>query len=147
MPDVAFLDPTVAISPQLVPSDFENIAAQGFRVFVNNRPDGEAWFGQPLHDALDTAAIAAGVTPHFLPFTLKSLQSEDVRRFQRIISGDNRVLASCASGFRSALLWAMARIAYSGREFEDVMQAAAAAGQPLEKHRALIERMVSELRE
>lgn len=123
------------------------MAAEGFRIFINNRPDGEAWIGQPSHDVLGKAAVAAGMTPHFLPFTLKTLRSEDVLQFHSIMEqGDERVLASCASGFRSALLWAMAHIALSRRDADEVMKAAAAAGQPLEKHRALIDRIVCELR-
>lgn len=147
MPEAASLDETVAICSQLAPEDLPAMAAMGFRVFVNNRPDGEAWFGQPSHSALEAAAKAAGMTAHFVPFTLKSLQADDVGRFHALIeNGEQRVLASCASGFRSALLWAAARAAFASRHLDDVMRDAAAAGQVLDNHRPLIERLIADLR-
>lgn len=147
MPSVSFLDKNVAICGQLAAKDLPDLAAQGFRVLINNRPDREAWVGQPPHQKLEEAAVEAGIATHFLPFTLQTLQPEHAQRFHSLINeGDQLVLATCASGFRSALLWAIARIAFSGRVADDVMRAAAETGQPLDKHRAVIDRVVAELR-
>lgn len=142
-----FLDQKVAVCGQLKPADMPDVAGQGFRTIVNNRPDGEAMFGQPADADLKQSAAAAGIAEHFLPFTLQTLKAEDVRRFQSVLDGaDGPVLAFCASGFRSTLLWAMARAAFAGEPVESLLQKASAAGQPLDRHRPLIERMREELR-
>jgi sulfide:quinone oxidoreductase len=142
-----FLDQKVAVCGQLKPGDMPEVAALGFRTVVNNRPDGEAMFGQPTNAELQRSAAAAGIAEHFLPFTPQTLKAEDVRRFQSIIDGiDGPVLAFCASGFRSTLLWAMAQAAFVGEPVESLLRKASAAGQPLDRHHALIERMRDELR-
>jgi sulfide:quinone oxidoreductase len=141
-----FLDQKVAVCGQLKPSDMPDVAGQGFRTIVNNRPDGEAMFGQPANAELERSAAAAGIAGHFLPITLQTLEAEDVRRFQSVLDGaDGPVLAFCASGFRSTLLWAMAQAAFAGEPVESLLQKASAAGQPLDRHRRLIERMQGEL--
>ena len=146
MPDVSYLDSSVAICSQLSPRDLASMAARGFHTLINNRPDREAWLGQPTHEALATAADAAGMTSHFLPITLQTLQADDVRRFHQIVEHANGpVLATCASGFRCALLWGMSRIAFAGGDPSSVLTATAAAGQPLEQHLPLIDRLVGEL--
>ena len=39
---VVKITPDVAVSEQIVPEDVAAIAAAGFKVLINNRPDGEA---------------------------------------------------------------------------------------------------------
>lgn len=142
-----FLSEKVAVCGQLAPGDFDEIAAQGFRVYINNRPDGEAWFGQPRHRDLEQAAASAGMVAHFVPFTPQTLTADDVRRFHAAMSQSKApVLVSCASGFRSVLLWAIASIAVDGMLMDTVLEAAAQAGRPLDQQVPLIERMVAELK-
>lgn len=145
MPEPAFLEPNVAVCGQLAPKDMTDVATRGFRAIVNNRPDGEAWFGQPSSASLDEAAAAAGVESHHIPFTMPTLKVEDARKLQAAMDGSGGpVLIFCASGFRSALLWAIARAA-AGVSVDDLLKSAAAAGQPLDKHRETIERLSREL--
>ena len=53
------LTDSVAVSAQISPEDIPQIAACGYRVLINNRPDGEE-AGQPGGAALAAAARAAG---------------------------------------------------------------------------------------
>ena len=146
MPEPAFLDPDVAVCGQLKPGDLADIARRGFRAIVNNRPDGEAWIGQPSAASPDDAAAAVGVQSHHIAFTMPTLSAGDVRRLEAAIArAGGPVLVFCASGFRSALLWAIMRTA-QGTPVDDLLKLAAAAGQPLEKHRATIERLAAEVR-
>jgi len=146
MPEPAFLEPTVAVCGQLKPTDLPQIAKSGFRAIVNNRPDGEAWIGQPSASSLDEAAAAAGVASHLIDFSMPSLTVEHARSLKKVLDGaDGPVLVFCASGFRSALLWAVVRAA-AGTPLDDLMEAAAATGRPLDKHREMIARLASELR-
>ena len=125
------VDDRVAVSGQLSPGDMMEIAAAGFTVVVNNRPDGEAFFGQPKTEDLRAAAEAAGL--HFLdlPFSGPRATPDQVRALADLLAeGDGRVVAFCKSGMRSALLWGAASLA-NGRLIEEVLRGARNAGQEL----------------
>jgi uncharacterized protein (TIGR01244 family) len=126
------LDDRVAVAGQLKPGDMAEIAAAGYVAVVNNRPDGEALFGQPRTADLRAAAEAAGLVFLDLPFSGPRATPEQVRAFAGLLAArPGRVVAFCKSGMRSALLWGAAAIA-SGRSLEEVLAAALQAGQNLE---------------
>jgi len=125
------VDDRVSVSGQLDPKDMKEVAAAGFTAVVNNRPDGEAFFGQSKTADLRAAAEAAGL--HFLdlPFSGPRATPDQVRAFANLLAeGDGRIVAFCKSGMRSALLWGAASLA-NGRPIEDVLRGARAAGQEL----------------
>ena len=125
------VDDRVSVSGQIDPSDMKEIAAAGFTAVVNNRPDGEAFFGQPKTADLRAAAEAAGLKFLDLPFPGPRATPDQVRALADLLaSGDDRVVAFCKSGMRSALLWGAASIA-NGRSLEEVLQSARNAGQEL----------------
>lgn len=125
------VDDRVSVSGQLDPSDMKEIAAAGFTAVVNNRPDGEAFFGQPKTADLRAAAEAAGLKFLDLPFPGPRATPDQVRALADLLaSGDDRVVAFCKSGMRSALLWGAASMA-NGRSLEEVLQSARNAGQEL----------------
>ncbi len=125
------VDDRVSVSGQLDPSDMKEVAAAGFTTVVNNRPDGEAFFGQPKTADLKAAAEAAGLQFLDLPFSGPRATPDQVRALADLIaSGDARVVAFCKSGMRSALLWGAASLA-NGRSIEEVLQGARLAGQEL----------------
>jgi len=126
------IDDRVAISGQLQPEDMKEIAAAGYVAVVNNRPDGEAAFGQPRTADLKKAAEAAGLVFLDLPFSGPRATPEQVRAFADLLAErPGRVVAYCKSGMRSSLLWGAAAIA-GGRSLEEVLGAALRAGQNLE---------------
>jgi uncharacterized protein (TIGR01244 family) len=125
------IDDRVAISGQLQPEDMKEIAAAGYFAVVNNRPDGEAAFGQPRTADLKKAAEAAGLVFLDLPFSGPRASPDQVRAFADLLAErPGRVVAYCKSGMRSSLLWGAAAIA-GGRSLEDVLGAAFRAGQNL----------------
>jgi uncharacterized protein (TIGR01244 family) len=125
------VDDRVSVSGQLKPEDMKELAAAGFVAVVNNRPDGEAFFGQPKTADLQSAAEAAGLKFLDLPFSGPRATSDQVRAFADLLaSGDGRIAAFCKSGMRSTLLWGAASIA-NGRSLEEVLQGARNAGQEL----------------
>ena len=67
------VDDRVSVSGQLKPEDMAELAAAGFTAVVNNRPDGEAFFGQPKTADLRTAAESAGLKFLDLPFSGQEL--------------------------------------------------------------------------
>ena len=125
------VDDRVSISGQLKPEDMNELAAAGFTAVVNNRPDGEAFFGQPKTADLRTAAQSAGLKFLDLPFSGPRATPDQVRAFADLLAaGDEKVVAFCKSGMRSALLWGAASLA-NGRSIDEVVQGARSAGQEL----------------
>jgi len=125
------VDDHVSVSGQLTPADMKEIAGAGFTAVVNNRPDGEAFFGQPRTAELRAAAEAAGLQFLDLPFSGPRATPDQVRAFADLLaSGDGRVVAFCKSGMRSALLWGAASLA-NGRSLDEALQGARKAGQEL----------------
>ena len=130
--DLPAVDARVAVTGQLKPTDMKAVADAGFTAVVNNRPDGEAMFGQPKTADIKAAAEAAGLKFLDLPFSGPRASPEQVRALADLLAeGDDRVVAYCKSGMRSALLWGAAAMA-NGRSLDEVLQGARRAGQELE---------------
>ena len=126
------IDDRVAVSGQLQPHDMRDIAAAGYVAVVNNRPDGEALFGQPHTADLRQAAEAAGLVFLDLPFAGPRATVDQVRAFADLLAErPGRVVAYCKSGLRSSLLWGAVAVA-EGRPLSEVLAAAQRAGQNLE---------------
>jgi len=123
----------LSVGPQPALADFAALAEAGFKTVVTNRPDGEA-AEQPDHGEAEEAADAAGLTYHYLPVTADSIGEEDIAAFHRLLAeSPTPVFAHCASGTRSALLWALGASDLSAREAID---RAAEAGIDLSGHAA-----------
>lgn len=128
----AMLDDRVAVSGQLRPDDMAGIAAAGFVAVVNNRPDGEAMFGQPRTADIAKAAEAAGLAFLDLPFSGPRATPDQVRALADLLAAKpGKVVVYCKSGMRSTLLWGAAALA-GGRPLADVLTAALRAGQNVE---------------
>jgi len=126
------VDSQVSVAGQLQPSDMAEIAALGFGAVVNNRPDGEAMFGQPRTADLKSAAEQAGLVFLDLPFSGPNARPDQVQALAGLLAQrDRRVVAFCKSGMRSALLWAAAEMSV-GRGLAEVLSAARHAGQMLD---------------
>ena len=97
----------VADAPMRV-QDMADAAARGVTLAVNNRPDGEA-ADQVDSATLAEAAKAAGLDYLHLPVEA-ALDGGKVEALLDAMNGSSgRVLLFCASGTRSAYLWALAR--------------------------------------
>lgn len=140
------LDDRVAVSGQLRPRDMADIAAAGFVAVVNNRPDGEAMFGQPRTADIATAAEAAGLVFLDLPFSGPRATPDQVRALADLLaSKPGKVVVYCKSGMRSALLWGAAALA-GGRPLTDVLSAAQRAGQNVEPAAEIMESLAQAAR-
>jgi len=126
------IDDRVAVAGQLQAQDMRDIAAAGYVAVVNNRPDGEAMFGQPRTADLKRAAEAAGLLFLDLPFSGPRATAAQVGAFLDLLAErPGRIVAYCKSGLRSSLLWGAAAMA-QGRSLDEVLAAARRAGQNLD---------------
>ena len=115
-----------SVSPQITPSDFETLAARGVHTVICNRPDAEV---PPDLQAgpMQQAAEAVGIIFVYNPVVGIGMSPQSIDEQADAIEGaDGPVVAYCASGMRSALMWAFAR---AGAEpAEDILRTVAEAG-------------------
>ncbi len=109
MQKITFLTPDFAVAGQLEAADFAEIARLGFKVIINNRPDGEEE-NQLLNHAAASHASQSGLSYRYIPSGKLELFSDQVvdAAEAALATADGRVLAYCKSGTRSAIIWAAA---------------------------------------
>ena len=106
--DIRSLTDSYAVSPQISPGDLAAIKAAGFTTVIDNRPDGEIP-GELHAAAMQTAAKALGLTFVINPVISGALTLDNVLAQKAALeSAGGPVLAYCASGNRSSVVWALA---------------------------------------
>ena len=127
--DIRPITPDYAVSPQIDPTDVDAIKAAGFVAVINNRPDAEI---PPSHhcDAMRAAVEAAGLRYHANPVTHQGLNMEMVTDQRDVLdAAGGPVLAYCASGTRSTIVWALGQA--ERMEPDAILSAAAEQGYDL----------------
>lgn len=122
------LDEQTAVAGQIQPEQVRDLAARGFRLIVNNRPDHEEP-GQPRGAEIEAAAASAGVDYRHIPIAQLTPEAIEAMR-QALAEAPGPVLAFCKMGTRSIYLWALART-LAGAGGEELAAKAAAAGYDL----------------
>lgn len=106
--DIRPLTPDYAVSPQIEPGDLPAIKAAGYTTIIDNRPDGEI----PDHlqtDPMREAAEALGLVFVPNPVIGGALTMANVTaQAEAMATATGPVLAYCASGNRSSVVWALA---------------------------------------
>lgn len=95
-----------AVSAQLSPEHFAELARHGFRSVINNRPDGEDGPSQPRDEELRAAAEAHGIFYAHLPVPNLQFDARAVVHMRALIGElPKPALAFCRTGNRSAGLY------------------------------------------
>ena len=138
------LVPGYAVSPQIAPTDAPALKALGIRRVINNRPDPETPAGADAA-AVRAALEAEGIEVVENPLVHGTLSMDHVDRQRDAIDGaDGPVLAYCASGNRSSVLWALAM---AGRhDTDEMIRRAADAGYDLSGLRGQIDALAADRR-
>lgn len=145
MSDFRRLSETMLASPQLTLADIDSAQAEGVRLIVNNRPEGEAGDQTP-GPAIEAAARAAGIGYTAIPIGQGGFGEAQVRAMADALAGtEGQVLAYCRSGTRSTLLWALTQAA-AGEDPDALAAAAAAAGYDVAPVRSAMEALASRSR-
>lgn len=109
VPAYVQLNDHVAVAGQIQPHDMAAIAAAGYRLIVNNRPDGEAP-DQPGSAVLQAAAQAAGLEYRYYPLNAFNYPGDDVAAISALFDDPAKpAFAFCRSGTRSTNLWISSR--------------------------------------
>jgi len=122
--DIRTLSPDFAVTPQIHVSDIDAIKAEGFTHIICNRPSAESAPGDKPAD-IEEVAKAAGLTFLNNPVVMGQLNMDNVEA-QKV---DGKALAYCASGTRSAIVWALA--VAGTQPTADILNTLADAGFPM----------------
>ena len=131
--------PGFAVAAQLEAADMARAAAEGYRVVISNRPDGEAP-GQPSVSEIKAAAEAAGLTFKHIPFSgLPPAPAVVMETAQALDEANGPVLAYCRSGTRSITAWALAQALAGSHTPDEIIALAQKAGYDLSGARGALE--------
>ena len=105
----AQLNDTLSVSGQICVADVASIAAAGFKVLINNRPDHEE-VNQPTSADISTAAEQAGLEYYHMPVTGRDFPGSDLEQMEPLFDDVNKpAFAFCRTGTRCANLWVQTR--------------------------------------
>ncbi len=128
--DIRPLSPSYAVSPQIAAEDLPQIAAAGYGTIICNRPDQEV----PSQDGsseMEKAAAAAGIKFVYLPVTHETLNAQAINRQKEVMqAAEGPVLAYCASGTRSSIVWSFSQVGEMSAD--DIIAATKQAGYALD---------------
>lgn len=133
--------PGYFVAGQITHDDIPALAEAGIKTLIINRPDAEIPPDLGAARIRETAE-AAGMTVVDNPVTHQTLSPETAATQRAAIeasAGD--VLAYCASGNRSTVLWAIGMAGEMGTD--DILAAARAAGYNLDGLREVLDRLAS----
>ena len=130
MTDIRQVTPDFAVAPQLQPADMADAAARGYRLVINNRPDGEDP-SQPSSAQMEAAARAAGMDYAHIPVRGGPTLDQVALNRQLIDDADGPVLAFCRSGTRSIVTWSVGQALASRRDRQTLVDLGSAAGYDL----------------
>ena len=137
--DIRQITPTYFVAPQLDPADMPDIRGAGITTVICNRPDKEV---PPAFqaDSLEAAAHAAGLDFVRLPLTHQTMTPDNVAaQMQHMNAADGPVLAYCASGTRSTVVWCLGQAGEMATD--DILGAAQAGGYDLASLRPTLDAM------
>ena len=105
MTNITHLTADFATSPQITPSQMQQLKSAGFSTVICNRPDHED-AGQPSFAVIKAAAEAAGLEAHHIPVTPGQPFYGQIAAFDAAITAaKGKVLAYCRSGARAQNLY------------------------------------------
>ena len=127
MPEFRRVTDGLSVAPQISVADVAEAARQGFKLIINNRPDGEAP-GQPAGAEIEAAARAAGLAYAYNP--VSGMPTPDTAAAQQalVAGAGGPVLAFCRSGTRSIVTWSLGAAAAGAHSPAELAELAQAAG-------------------
>ena len=130
MPDFRHVTEELSVAPQISVEDVAEAAREGFRLIINNRPDGEAP-GQPTSAQIEAAARAAGMDYLHIPVVGGPTPAQVEAERAALAATDGRVLAYCRSGTRSIVTWSIGQAMSGARSRDELISLGRQAGYDL----------------
>jgi len=144
MADIKQVSETYAVAPQIDVDDFESLRDAGFKMVINNRPDGES-FGQMDASTAKLTADKAGLDFAFVPISGPQdfMASCDILN-KAIENAGGPILAYCRSGTRSVTLWSLASVKVGRETPASAIEKARNAGYDLSHMKETFEQLTSD---
>jgi uncharacterized protein (TIGR01244 family) len=120
----------ISVSPQIALADLPEAAAQGFKLVLNKRPDGEEP-GQPTSAEMEAAAKAAGLGYVHIPVRGAPTPDQVEANYRAVEGAGGPVLAFCRSGTRSIVTWSLGEFQADSRSRDELVALGAQAGYDL----------------
>jgi len=134
------LSDKIYVAGQISPEEMHNFSEAGIGIIINNRPDGESDMQTP-GDVIMASAQSQDINYFAIPVA-GGISPEQVQAFRMVLENAGEpVLAYCASGTRSTILWALSQA--STMETEEILKTAADAGYDLSRYVPMIESAAS----
>ena len=135
--DIKRITPFLAVSSQISPSDVGILASQGYRGIICHRPDAESEH-QPFAREIQEAAERVGLEFVHQPVTSGKVTDNDVLAFNELLEYmTGPVLAYCASGTRSSVIWALGQA--GTQSTDEILEAVTRAGYDLSAMRPTLD--------
>lgn len=136
------LDDRLFVTAQPRLDELEQLAEQGFRTIISNRPRGES-DDQPDPDALKVKAESLGMVWHEVPVKPGKYSQQDIAAFADALElSPTPVIGFCRTGTRVAHLWAYSQVSH--RPISELVGAAKSAGYDLEPLRESLENQAND---
>ncbi|MEE9272695.1 MAG: TIGR01244 family sulfur transferase [Robiginitomaculum sp.] len=130
------LSDDISATGQIFPEQIDFIKESGFKSIICNRPDMEKP-GQPHHANIDKLATENGIEHAYIPLQPGRLTPEILDAMTKALETMPKpILAHCASGMRSTLLWGIVNVKALG--VDTVITTARGAGYDLAKFRPVL---------
>jgi uncharacterized protein (TIGR01244 family) len=120
----------LSVSPQIGLEDLQRAADLGFKLVINNRPDGEDP-AQPSSAQVEAAAKAAGLAYAYIPVRGGPTQDQVAEERSILENSDGPVLAFCRSGTRSIITWSLGEAMDGARSRDELVELGQQAGYDL----------------
>jgi uncharacterized protein (TIGR01244 family) len=119
-----------SVAPQIALDDIARAAAAGFKLLINNRPDGESP-DQPSSDEVEALAEAAGLDYAHIPVVGGPTPEAVHAEMAVLAEAEGPALAFCRSGTRSIVVWSIGQALSGARSRADLIALGAQAGYDL----------------
>jgi uncharacterized protein (TIGR01244 family) len=130
MTDFKRVTDQLSVAPQIGLGDLATAASQGFKLVINNRPDGEEP-GQPTSAEVEAAAKAAGLGYVHIPVRGGPTPDQVEANYRAVETAEGPVLAFCRSGTRSIVTWSLGQFQADERSAQELVELGAQAGYDL----------------
>jgi uncharacterized protein (TIGR01244 family) len=130
MTDFRRVTDQISVAPQIALADLAAAAAQGFKLVINNRPDGEDP-SQPSSAQVEAAAKAAGLDYAYIPVRGSPTPDQVEAERELLESHEGPVLAFCRSGTRSIVTWSLGQAQADAYSRDELVRLGADAGYDL----------------
>lgn len=130
MTDFRRVTDQLSVAPQIAAQDLATAAAQGFKLVINNRPDGEDP-SQPTSAEMEAAAKAAGLAYVHIPVRGAPTPDQVEANYRAVEGAGGPVLAFCRSGTRSIVTWSLGQFQADERSADELIALGAEAGYDL----------------